>query len=223
MNRFLFSAFSAFCATAVILLVAVSCGGGPPGTSTREVPGAGKFIEGWSARLDQPSASLEQVRFEEVEGCFEVSVGPNLILWHPADTAEGVYRLAGDVTHLNSHEHPHGAGIFFGGQDLEQSTQRYTYFLIRGDGRYLIKTRNGAETEEIAGWTENSAVVGENRKGVAPNSIAVEVGADETKFLANGKLLRAVPNGELHLAGHYGFRMVHDLDMRFGKLKLTRD
>ena len=80
----------------------------------------------------------------------EIKPGPNATLWHRDQKASGTYRLQADVTHLDSGLHPHGAGLAFGGTDVAGEKQAYTYFLVRSDGKFLIKTRAGDET----GFTE---------------------------------------------------------------------
>src|SRR6266851_4294789 len=46
-------------------------------------------------------------------------------------------------TQTKAPRHPEGYGLLFGGRDLAGAAQRYTYFLVRGDGTFLVKRRNG--------------------------------------------------------------------------------
>ena len=51
-------------------------------------------------------------------------------------------------------------GFFLGGTDLEGEEQRYTYFLIRDGGEFILKERRGAESPTLVGWTEHPAILG---------------------------------------------------------------
>jgi hypothetical protein len=86
---------------------------------------------------------------------------------------------------------------------------------VRGDGKFLIKKRDGENTAEITSWSENDAVKAEDDKGVAKNKLGVEVGEKETRFLVNGVEVHRVGNEKIHTEGLYGFRVIHDLKIQF--------
>ncbi len=178
---------------------------------------------GWSAQLDEDEpdagtdAGTKPGRFLVVAGGLEVRHGPNATLWHPSHRASGTYRLSADITHLDSGIHAHGAGLTFGGRDVAGEDQAYTYFLVRGDGEFLIKMRNGAQTADVVPWSKHDAVSKENKKGVAQNRLTVEVDEEETRFLVNGTEVHRTKTAGLHTDGQCGFRLVHDLHVRFGK------
>jgi hypothetical protein len=174
----------------------------------------------WSVRLDEADARSAPQRFREHADSIEVTQGPNATLWHTAQRATGAYRLSTDVTHLDSGLHPHGAGLVLGGSDVERPSQSYTYFLVRGDGHFLIKTRKGDKTADVVPWTQHEAVAVEDEAGVTRNRLAVEVGERETVFAVNGREVHRAPTAELPTEGHYGLRLVHDLHVRFRKPQL---
>lgn len=177
---------------------------------------------GWFARLDEIDAKNDPVRFAEIDGGLEVKPGANATLWREGKTATGAYRLSTEVTHLDSGLHPHGAGLAFGGTHIEGDAQAYTYFLVRGDGQFLIKTRDGAETGDVVSWTPHDAVSAEDAMGTTENRLSVEVGTAETRFLVNGSEVHRAANAVLHTEGRYGYRLVHDLHVLFGQLRITR-
>lgn len=150
----------------------------------------------------------------------EVRPGPNATLWHPTHTGSCSYRLSAQVTHLDSGLHPHGAGLVLGGTDIEGEDQAYTYFLVRSDRHFLIKTRAGKDTHDVVPWTEHAAVGPENQRGVTDNHLAVEVGAEHTRFLINGEEVHRAKTGSLPTDGRAGLRLVHDIHVRFGPLEL---
>ncbi len=186
----------------------------------RAVAAGGLFVPGWQARFDDPAATSQDVRFAAApdDDGYEATIGPNVVLWHPQALAEGSYRLKARVTHVDSHEHPHGAGLLFGGLDLAGNDQRYTYFLVRGDGQFLVKLRSGADTADLAPWTAHPAIRAEDPEGIASNELAVEVGASDTRFLVNGQEVFRCPTVRIPTDGNYGFRAVHDLDLRLGPI-----
>ena len=67
----------------------------------------------------------------------------------------------------------------------------------------------GEETEDVtAGWARNAAVNGlEN--GQQRNSLSVEVGATNVRFLSNGTEVASVPKAGLSVDGVAGVRFSH--------------
>src|SRR5688572_20125352 len=191
-------------------LAAAACDGAP--AEPRDALAAG-----WIARFDAPNEEPPGApRFLQHAGCVEVMPGPNVNLWHRDHSASGSFRLSLDVTHLDSGMHPHGAGLAFGGSDVHGATQRYTYFLVRGDQHFLIKVRAAEDTPDVVSWTQHAAVAREDEKGVARNRLSVEARAADVRFLVNGTEVHRSKRSELPVDGQYGLRIVHDLHVRFG-------
>ena len=51
-------------------------------------------------------------------------------------------------TQMEPSEHPEGVGLFIGGSNLAAANQKYHLLLVRQDGQFLIKRRDGAQTPE---------------------------------------------------------------------------
>ena len=192
-----------------VTLVAAACDGAPSGPRDA-------LAAGWTPRFDAPGEAAVEPRFFEHADGIEVKPGPNVNLWHPQRTASGNFRLSVDVTHLDSDLHPHGAGLTFGGRDVQGDSQRYTYFLVRGDRNFMIKTRAGDDTPDVVNWTEHAAVAPEDKQGVTKNRLTVEARSEEVRFLVNGVEVHCSKRNGLPVDGHYGFRLVHDLHVKFG-------
>jgi hypothetical protein len=203
---------------APVVLLLLGCAG--QDDTDRRIEGGGVLAEGWSARLDDPGADLGQVRFVADRGGFAATNGPNVILWRPDQRAEDSYTLSCEVAHVDSHEHPHGAGLVFGGTELDGADPRYSYFLVHEAGQYLVKRRDGEETAALAPWTVHDAI--QRRDGDRPARNRLEVAVDEATvaFRINGAEVFRTPRGTLHVDGIYGFRLVHNLDVRFEDLRL---
>lgn len=196
------------------MLTAASCG------SELDAASRSAVAAGWSVRIDAFDDGSEATRFVLHDDGLEAKPGPNACLWHPDLRTSGAYRLSVDVTHLDSGEHPHGAGLTFGGQDVHGEGQRYTYFLVRSDQKFLIKSRRGDETEDVVSWTEHEALSAEDPQGVTRNRLSVEVGGGELSFLINGVEVHRTTSPTLATEGQVGLRLVHDIHVRFGEIAL---
>lgn len=172
----------------------------------------------WKVRLDRAGASESDLYFVAMPPGWHITTGPAGIFYDPARTATGTYRLSAEV-HLFPGERLEGVGVFFGGRQLDGPDQAYTYFLIRKDGRFLVKTRHGGETEVVVPWTEHAAIVRhDGGEDAVKNVLAVEVGSDEVRFYVNGERVTSIPRSELDCDGGVGLRVNHGLNVHVSTL-----
>ena len=82
-----------------------------------------------------------------------------------------------------------------------------------------MKVRAGADTADLAPWTAHPAIRAEDSQGVASNELMVEVGEAETRFLVNGAEVFRCPTQRIPTDGHFGYRAVHNLDLRLGTIR----
>jgi hypothetical protein len=139
--------------------------------------------------------------------------------------AEGSYAVHARFTEIAVPPgHLEGYGLFIGGQDLQGDRQRYTYFLVRGDGRYIIKQRRGADAPEISnGWQSSKAVrVATVRDGDMTNDLAIAVDRGQLRFSCNGEPVAEMPVGDLSAEGVVGVRVNHNLHVRIQDFQLDR-
>jgi hypothetical protein len=177
---------------------------------------------GFHVQHDDDAENSPDGRFLlQADGSMEVSQGANADVWSEV-AVTGNFRLTVEVTHLDSGMHPHGAGILFGGRDRGQPGEHYSYFLVRGDRSFLVKMRRGEATEVLANWTVNNAVAAEDKQGVMRNRLSVEATAAEVKFAVNGVEVHRLPRQGCPTEGAIGYRLVHDLRVRFGKIEVER-
>jgi len=128
-----------------LVLAAGSCGdpggSGAPGAvaSSAHLPG------GYAVRLDRQNRDVADFVATINDGSLQVHTGPAGIVYRPAQVVDAEsYAVRARFSEVGAPEgHREGFGLFIGGQDLEGTNQRYTYFLVRGDGRYLIRHREG--------------------------------------------------------------------------------
>ena len=178
--------------------------------------GGGVMVDGWQARLDSGRADINDLHFRSMGSGFHVTTGPHAIFWNPSNMGSGTYTLSASFTQTKASSHPNSFGLFFGGQDLDGDGQRYTYFLIREDGQFLIKKRMGGDTEDLtSGWAAHSAV-NALEDGRMSNTLSVEVGASNVRFLSNGTEVASLPKSGLDVDGVAGVRFSHQLDVHVG-------
>ncbi len=180
----------------------------------KAVAGGGSLPAGWSARADG-TAGLANVKATPAKDGVALTLGPAVIVWRPTDKANGPFHTLATFTQNKAPKHPEGYGLFVGGQALEGLGERYTYFLVRGDGTVLIKRRDGEKTTEVKPWTPARAVHKANARGVATNLLEIDHKQDPGKvvFKVNGTAVYSADAKTLDLTGIVGLRVNHNLDV----------
>ncbi len=205
---------------AAALLVASACAEPAPETAvvaaedtTPQTP------EGYAFRLDSERSDpgeflLRPGRAGRAD--LHVTTGPAGIAWR-AEDAVSRDRFAVRASFLQRGApvgYREAYGIFVGGRDLDGPDQEYTYMLVRGTGDFLVKRRRGETTETLVDWTPHPAVVRVAAEGDEPrNELAVEAGAEETRFLVNGTVVHTMPTPRARPHGIPGIRVNHRLDV----------
>jgi len=111
--------------------------------------------------------------------------------------------------------------VFLGGRDLAAAGQRYTYFLIRGDGTYKIKRRSGASATDITrGWTSTPAVAREKPGDPVRNALSIVVAKARVSFRVNGQEVYSAPAKEIDTEGIVGLRVNHNLSIHVESLEI---
>ena len=179
--------------------------------------------DGWQARLDRANANAAAIKFSTMPPGWHVTAGPSAIYWNPQHMGAGQYAVSSSIILMRPAAHPEAYGVFFGGRNLDTDDQRYNYFLVRQDGKYLIKHRAGSETHTIVDWTAHSAVKVPQGDGEAANDLTVRVGSDSVQFLVNGQQVNAFPRSAIaDLEGQAGLRINHNLDVHVARLVVEK-
>lgn len=178
----------------------------------KAVQGSGTLPEGWMARVDK-DAPLTKVKFENMAPGWHVTLGPAAVFYRPSDNVTGGAHIVGTFTLFPGATHPEAFGLIIGGQDLQGPSQAYTYFLVRGDGKYLIKRRKGAEATTVVDWTANEAIKAAGADGKSTNELSVQIGKDKVSFMANGKEVYSAPAASVDSQGIAGLRVNHNLSV----------
>lgn len=177
----------------------------------------------WEVRLDDPDKDViissdpdsADIFFVNMKPGWHITTGPRAIFWHPASTAKGTYRAHTKIHLFDPKGRNEAFGLFFGGKNLKEENQTYTYFLLRNSGEYLIKKRVGEETKVVKDWTKTDAMVQytDTTETSVANSLSVEVGDKEVSFFVNGEKVDTLPKGRVDIEGFVGLRVNHRLDL----------
>lgn len=200
-------------ALSALLAAPLSAQGSDP---DKKVAGGGTLPAGWSAHLDQASANMADVKFVPMGAGLHVTTGPAVILWKEADAVKGPFHTLATFTQTKAPTHPEAYGLFAGGQDLKGATPTYIYFIVRGDGKFMINKMGGGTRTTLVPWTDNDAIVKQDATtGKATNKLEIDGKVDPSKiaFKVNGKVVHEMPAAGTDLNGAVGLRVNHNLDV----------
>jgi hypothetical protein len=203
--------------SALILLASPAAGQSTQSSdSTKLIAGAATALPpDWSARPDQ-GGDATKIRFVAMAPGYHITLGPATILYREKDRATGPFHTLATFHQMKLTRHPEGYGLFVGGRELAGKNQTYTYFLIRGDGSYLLKQRKGDSTSDISkGWTQHAAIKKADSQGKGTNLLEIDAKQDPSKvdFKVNGKTVYSTDAKRMDLKGIVGIRINHNLDV----------
>ena len=183
----------------------------------------GALPAGWMGRTDRPNTKIEDAKFVTMGPGFHVTSGPAAIYWRDGSTTSGPFTATATFTQTKAPMHPEAYGIFFMGKNLQAADQSYAYFLVRGDGKVMVKHRAGSEVHTLLDWTENAAVHKQDASGKATNTLTVDATkADSVRLLVNGTEVAALPVAHLGSPdGIVGLRVNHNLDVHIASFGVT--
>lgn len=177
----------------------------------------GKRPIGWQIRYDKGEHAghgADSISFVQMTPGFHATTGGSAaILWHPDSAARGDYVVESTMflfpTKGRDRE---GYGLLVGGADLGGAGQRYTYFLLRNDGRFLIKQRRGEQTSTLTDWTPLPAIALQKGEDAVKNVLRVEAKGATVRFLVNGAEAASLPRAQVQPDGVFGVRMNHAIN-----------
>ena len=199
---------------------------------TNKVKGSGTLPSGWMMRYDptrpgQPAPAANEVNFVTMGPGFHFTTGPAAIYYNPKDVASGEYSVTATFGQRKSLGHE-AFGIFIGGKNLQDSTQSYTYLVVkpcrsRGDckeagavlGEVLISQRSsdGRPTALFPIAHHDAVNVDDPNDGHATNKLTIHVAKDTVHFIVNDKLVAAFPKSKVPTDGQAGIRINHNIDV----------
>jgi hypothetical protein len=115
---------TAFTAAAVILIPVV-VNAQDQSEASRSISGGGISVAGWTGKIDaneeKAGKTLNDAKLTENGGTLNVTTGPAVTYWNPANKATGDYMVKATFTepkYMNLNSHPHPYGIVIAGNDL---------------------------------------------------------------------------------------------------------
>jgi hypothetical protein len=211
-----FKAIAAFVTLTLVFthpLTAQTGGSNQGGDPDQAVKGAA-LPAGWTARPDEGDA--KDIKFVTMEPGYHLTLGPATILYRTEDRVDGPFHTLATFHQTKKPKHPEGYGLFLGGQQLDGPAQAYTYFLVRGDGKFTIKRREGSKVTQVSqGWQSHSAIKPADAKGAATNLLEIDAKIDPKRvsFKANGTEVYSMPASRIPTKGTVGLRVNHNLDV----------
>jgi hypothetical protein len=211
----------------------------PPADANRVVAGGGISVPGWTGKIDaqeeQKGQALNNAKLAASGKDLQVTTGPAVTYWNPANTATGTYTVKATFTESNYmglNDHPHPYGIVIAGNEMGTATQSFLYCAAYGDGRFIVRGF-GPEPFQMGERrpTAHEAVNKAAGKGSSvTQEIAMSVKADSVECAINGKVVASYPKSELVAAGKlkstdgiYGLRFAHNTDAVVSGLSVTKN
>lgn len=182
---------------------------------------------GWTVSLDK-AGNAADTKFVTMGSGYHVTSGPAAIYYNAAHQGSGAFvaNVSFGVRNGGSMGHPEGYGLFIGGTELnDPAKQQYFYFLVRGDGKYFVAHRAGAEVHKIVDWTENAAVNKQNASGAVSQVLAFQATPDSVHMSANGKRVHSFARSQLHgfnTDGQVGLRVNHALNLHISAFEVKK-
>lgn len=191
----------------------------------KSAAGATGIPAGMMARADSSRmgvGDLSKVKYVKNGAMWDITTGPAHIVYSSKDMASGSYAASAMIVQDEAPAHPEAFGIFIGGQDLDKATQKYTYFIVRGTGDYLIRVRDGAGTKDVVSWKASDVVPKADASGKATYNLKVHTTADTAHFYVNDKLVSALARKDIPTNGIAGLRVNHNLHVTTSGIKINK-
>ena len=232
-------AFSLGIAAAVVMFApGVSHAQAQPDT-VRKITDGGVFVKGWVGKIDaneeKAGATLNSAKLAGDAKALQITTGPAVTYWDPANTASGNYTVKATFTEpkfMNLNDHPHPSGIVIAGNDLGTPQQSYLYCAANGNGSFIVRGF-GPEPFQVNGrrGEPNEAVHKAAAKGEpVTQEIAVSVKGDKVECAINGTVVGSYDKATLVTPGKlkstdgvYGIRFAHNTEGTVTGLTVTKN
>lgn len=198
-------------------LAAAQQGAAPKTTDARTL--------GWQVRSDN-DADIAKLVFVEMKPGWHITTGSVAgIFYRPDMTGVGAYEATFKAYLFGPQPaHAEAYGLFVGGKDLPGAGQQYLYFLIRNDGKYLIKTRSGTVTKDVVPWSPAASIktLAPNDSGTVLNTLKIDATPTVVHFLVNDVVVASKPRAEVAVDGVVGLRVNHLLNLHVTDLSVIK-
>ena len=227
-----------FLATALFVSMVPMLYGQTQPDGSRKIEGGGITVPGWTGKIDaneeRAGQVLQNAKFAPEGGLFQVTTGPAVSYWNPANTATGNYTVKAtfnEPQYMNVNTHPHPYGILIAGNDLGTAQQSYLYCAAYGNGNFIVRGF-GPQAFQMNGQGEANAAVHKAAGKLQPvtQEIAVSVKGDRIECAINGTVVASYDKAALVTAGKlksfdgvYGLRFAHNTDVNVSGFTMTKN
>src|SRR4051812_22115091 len=136
----------AFCFSLAFTICVLAASKASAQDQSRVVPGGGISAPGWTGKVDpgeeKAGQTLNNAKFAQKGNTIEVTTGPAVTYWNPANKASGNYTVKATFTepkYMNLNTHPHPYGIVIAGNDPGTEGQSYLYCAAYGNGNFIVR------------------------------------------------------------------------------------
>ena len=201
----------------------------PPDASNAAGAEDGVVPAGWRWRFDRGldftvgSVDTLDTWFVTMTPGWHITTKPAGIFYHPASIGEGDFTASTTIHLFDPGTRNEGYGMILAGANLDSDQQQYLYFLLRKSGEFLVKLRDGSQTEELIGWTEHEAVERwtDESEATITNVLSVTVGGETITFMVNDEEVATLEKGDLATDGIVGLRLNHSVNVHVSDLTVT--
>jgi hypothetical protein len=206
--------------------------------TSRVVAGGGITVPGWTGKIDAIEERMGQVlanaKFSQQGDTLQITTGPAVAYWNPANRAAGNYTVSATFTepkYMNLNSHPHPYGIVIAGNDLGTAQQSYLYCAAYGNGSFIVRGF-GPQAFQMNGGGQSNAAVNKAAGQGQPvtQQIALSVKGDRVECAINGTVVAGYDKSALVTAGKlksldgvYGLRFAHNTEVTVTGLKITKN
>lgn len=198
----------------VLLLLLSACGPDLAPDAAAD-PGGALSPAAAGALAEWSSTPSDGIDLRYVNSSVAITTGRHTVIW-PVDATvlEPPYTVTATM-HKRQGRIYEGYGLVFGGDPLDapENEQAYSYFLVRGDGSFLVRRRERGNVPVLFGWTTHPAILRDTEAEGRPNELRVEVGTEDVVFRVNGQEVQKVPAVDLRTRGLPGIRVSHDVNL----------
>ncbi len=209
-----------------------------PMEESRGVAGGGVSVPGWTGKIDAKEEAagltLNSAKFAKAGDAFNVTTGPAVTYWNPANKASGDYTVKATFTepkYMNINSHPHPYGLMIAGNDLGTDQQSYLYCAAYGNGNFIVRGFGPGpfQMNGPRGAADPAVNKAAGKGEPVTQEIAISVKGDKVECAINNKVVASYDKSALVTAGKlkstdgiYGLRFAHNTDAVVTGLTVTK-
>src|SRR5215467_9971913 len=207
--------------------------------SSRVVAGGGISAPQWTGKIDsnetRAGRTINDAKLAKEGDTFQVTTGPAVTYWNPADKAAGDYTVKATFTepkYMNLNNHPHPYGIFIGGNDMGTAAESFLYCAAYGDGRFIVRGF-GPAAFQMNGFAGQANPAVHKAAGVGQpvsQEIALSVKGSRIECSINGTVVAGYDKPAMVTAGKlkategiYGLRFAHNTEVNVTGLTVAKN